>query len=283
MNVLEKAKKKYDETAIPEELSERIMCEIKKSDTKRRKKSAFIRGIRRMAAAAAAVVLVFTAALNTSVTFAEAAGRLPVIGAVARVLTLRSYEKESGGMKLSVEIPGIETISEDFGAEADKVNQEILEICESYAGEAVKRAEDYREAFLATGGTEEEWEAHDIQIKVWYEVISQSEEYLSLRVMGQENWSSAYNKARYYNFDLINGSIVTLEDILGSDYKEKADAEIKRQMKENEKAGAVYFEDFSGIDDKTEFYINAEGEPVIVFEPYEIAPGSEGEQEFVIR
>lgn len=283
MNVLEKAKKKYDETAIPEELSERIMCEIKKSDTKRRKKSAFIRGIRRMAAAAAAVVLVFTAALNTSVTFAEAAGRLPVIGAVARVLTFRSYEKESGGMKLSVEIPGIETISEDFGAEADKVNQEILEICESYAGEAIKRAEDYREAFLATGGTEEEWEAHDIQIKVWYEVISQSEEYLSLRVMGQENWSSAYNKARYYNFDLTNGSIVTLEDILGSDYKEKADAEIKRQMKENEKAGAVYFEDFSGIDDKTEFYINAEGEPVIVFEPYEIAPGSEGEQEFVIR
>ena len=39
---------------------------------------------------------------------------------------------------------------------------------------------------------------------------------------------------------------------------------------------------FSVIRDDTPFYLNESGQPVIVFEPYEIAPGSEGRQEFVI-
>lgn len=281
MNALEKAKKIYDETVIPEELSERIMREIEKS-IKHRKRLALMKALRRMSAAAAAVMILFTASLNMSMTFAQAAGRIPVIGMVARVLTFRSYETETKDMSISVEIPGIEAISEDFGTEAEKVNQEILDICEGYAKEAVKRAEEYKKAFLATGGTKEEWEAHDIQIRVWYEVKYQSEEYLSLAVMGSENWNSAHNEVRYYNFDLQDGNRITLEEILGSDYKEKADTEIRKQMEENMKAGAVYFEDFGGINSDTEFYISPDGDPVIVFEPYEIAPGSEGGQEFVI-
>ena len=39
---------------------------------------------------------------------------------------------------------------------------------------------------------------------------------------------------------------------------------------------------FEGIDENTPFYINETGNPVVVFEAYEIAPGSEGTQEFEI-
>ena len=282
MNSMEEAKKRYDAVPIPSELSQRVQREIERAQARRRRKRLLYRGLRGGTAAAAAAVLVFTAALNTNTAFAESAGSLPVIGAVARVLTFRSYEEETEDLKISVEIPSVDMISEDFDGLEQSVNEEILRLCEEYAAQAEKRAKEYREAFLATGGTEEEWEAHNIQIRVWYEVKSQTESHLSLAVMGTENWTSAYQETRYYNFDLKNGRLLTLKDILGDDYKRIADEEIRAQMAEREKEGAVYFEDFSGIDENTSFYLDEAGRPVVVFGAYAIAPGSEGTQEFVI-
>ena len=47
------------------------------------------------------------------------------------------------------------------------------------------RAEEYRTAFLETGGTEEEWAEHNIKITVGYEIKQQSDEYLSFIVLFQ--------------------------------------------------------------------------------------------------
>ncbi len=282
-NPMEKAKKKYDETEIPDELAERIQMEIKCQDSKRRKAVFWNLGFRRGLAAAAAAVVLFTTGLNTSTVFAETVGNLPVIGAVARVLTFRSYETEDEDLKISVEIPSIEMISEDFSDLEKSVNEEILRLCEQYAQEARTRAEEYRKAFLDTGGTEEEWAAHNIEIRVWYEVKSQTENYLSLAIIGTENWNNANNQIRYYNFDLKKGTLATLADVLGENYKQIADDAIRSQMEERKADGAVYFDDFEGINEDTPFYINESGNPVIVFEAYEIAPGSEGQQEFEIK
>ena len=282
-NPMEKAKKKYDETEIPDELAERIQMEIKRQDSKRRKAVFWNLGFRRGLAAAAAAVVLFTTGLNTSTVFAETVGNLPVIGAVARVLTFRSYETEDEDLKISVEIPSIEMISEDFSDLEKYVNEEILRLCEQYAQEARTRAEEYRKAFLDTGGTEEEWAAHNIEIRVWYEVKSQTENYLSLAIIGTENWNNANNQIRYYNFDLKKGTLATLADVLGENYKQIADDAIRSQMEERKADGAVYFDDFEGINEDTPFYINESGNPVIVFEAYEIAPGSEGQQEFEIK
>ena len=282
-NPMEKAKKKYDETEIPDELAERIQMEIKRQDSKRRKAVFWNLGFRRGLAAAAAAVVLFTTGLNTSPVFAETVGNLPVIGAVARVLTFRSYETEDEDLKISVEIPSIEMISEDFSDLEKSVNEEILRLCEQYAQEARTRAEEYRKAFLDTGGTEEEWAAHNIEIRVWYEVKSQTENYLSLAIIGTENWNNANNQIRYYNFDLKKGTLATLADVLGENYKQIADDAIRSQMEERKADGAVYFDDFEGINEDTPFYINESGNPVIVFEAYEIAPGSEGQQEFEIK
>ena len=282
-NPMEKAKKKYDETEIPDELAERIQMEIKRQDSKRRKAVFWNLGFRRGLAAAAAAVVLFTTGLNTSTVFAETVGNLPVIGAVARVLTFRSYETEDEDLKISVEIPSIEMISEDFSDLEKSVNEEILRLCEQYAQEARTRAEEYRKAFLDTGGTEEEWAAHNIEIRVWYEVKSQTENYLSLAIIGTENWNNANNQIRYYNFDLKKGTLATLADVLGENYRQIADDAIRSQMEERKADGAVYFDDFEGINEDTPFYINESGNPVIVFEAYEIAPGSEGQQEFEIK
>ena len=125
----------------------------------------FQRSIRAAAATAAAVCILFTAALNTSPVFAKEAAQLPVIGGLARVLTFRSYETEKDDIAVSVEIPTIEMIAADTKITADNINQEILTLCNQYADDAVLRAEEYRTAFLETGGTPEEWAEHNIEMQ----------------------------------------------------------------------------------------------------------------------
>ena len=292
MSRMEEAKKRYEEIQVPEELHERLEKLIADSAPDRVKGAAAggkrgnVVWMKGCAWAAAAVVALFTLALNTNTAFAQEMGEIPVLGAVARILTFRSYVKEDADMGIAVEIPAIETIEEDTGL-AEEVNQEILERCEAYAQAAIQRAEEYKKAFLETGGTQEEWEAHNIQIRVWYEIKSQTEDYLSFTVSGTENWTSAYSETYYYNLDLKEGKRISLRDVLGEDYIAIADASIREQMAQMEKEeGIAFFSQeeggFSGITEETNFYMNEKGNPVIVFDKYEIAPGSAGEIEFEI-
>ena len=267
MRQIEDARKKYEEIPIPQELSGRVRAAIVRSEEKRKSQEQKIpvAGIYRRnriyrrnkiyrrnriwglcAGTAAALVLVFTTALNTNTAFADMAAGLPVIGAAARILTFRSYEKDEGDWKISVEIPSVEMIAKDTNGLDAALNQEIYDLCSRYAEEAAERAREYKKAFMETGGTEEEWEAHDIKIHVGYEIKAQTERYLSFAVQGTENWSAAGSETRYYNIDLKDYKMVT------------------------------------GITDKTAFYMNENGNPVIVFDKYEIAPGAYGKLEFEI-
>ncbi len=291
MGKLETMKERYDQITIPEELNSRVQQEIQKSRQKEEKRRdvgsrRFKRTIRSIEAAAAAVCILFTAALNTSPVFAKEAGELPVIGGLAQILTFRSYETEQDDIKVSVEIPTIEMIAEDTGIPVDEINQEILDRCNQYADDAMIRAEEYRTAFLETGGTPEEWAEHHIKITVGYEIKQQSDNYLSFVVGGSENWTSAYRESKYYNLDLSTGKTVTLEDILGGNYVELANKSIREQIAERQKSGEIFFTEeeggFAGISEDVKFYINENNRPVIVFGKYEIAPGSSGEIEFEI-
>ena len=205
-------------------------------------------------------MILFVTALNTNTAFAREISEIPVLGAVARIFTFRSYVEESDELKVSVEIPSLEMISEETNGLADSVNQEIHTLCEQYADEAVKRAEEYKKAFMETGGTQEEWEAHNIEIRVFYEIKSQTEDFLSFAVSGTENWTSAYSETRYYNIDLKSEKLVTLEDILGEDYITIVNTDIQRQMQSREESGEVFFSPeeggFTGISDDVKFYIN---------------------------
>ncbi len=292
MGRLEKMKERYEEIVIPQELNARIEQEIMKSRRQQTEKSRagkrrrYQKIIRSMEAMAAAVGILFTAALNTSPAFAKEAAQLPVIGGLARILTFRSYETEKDDIAVSVEIPTIEMIAEDTGIMVDGINEEIFTRCSQYAEDAVLRAEEYRNAFLETGGTPEEWKEHKIKITVNYEIKQQNNDYLSFVVRGTENWSNAYNESIYYNLDLNTGKLVTLEEMLGSNYMELVNESIREQIAERQKAGEIFFAaeegGFTGISQEVKFYINEENRPVIVFAKYEIAPGASGEIEFEI-
>lgn len=296
MRQIEDARKRYEEIPIPAELSGRVKAAIVRSEEKRKSQRQRIPTVRirrkhriwgTCAGMAAALVLVFTTALNTNTAFAEMAAGLPVIGAAARILTFRSYERDEGDWKISVEIPSVEMIAKDTNGLDSALNQEIYDLCSQYADEAVERAREYKKAFMETGGTEEEWEAHDINIHVGYEIKAQTEAYLSFAVQGTENWSPAYSETKYYNIDLKDNKMVTLADVLGHDYARIADESILRQMENmEEKEGIAFWSKseggFTGVTDKTVFYMNEKENPVIVFDKYEIAPGAYGKLEFEI-
>lgn len=292
MSSLQEMKERYDNIPIPDDLSLRVQQAIAESREKQLKKEnnrhrAWLpRATRGVGTAAAAACVLFTVALNTMPAFAAEAAQLPVIGNLARVLTFRSYETEQDEIAVSVEIPSIEVIRQDTGIEVEAINQEILNRCRAYEDAALARAEAYRTAFLETGGTPEEWAQHNIRITVGYEIKHQDEKYLSFVVRGNENWSNAYQEAHYYNLDLITGAYVTLKDMLGDNYEALANESIRQQIGERESAGESFFPEdaggFTGITENTKFYINANHNPVVVFEKYEIANGAAGEIEFEI-
>lgn len=81
--------------------------------------------------------------------------------------------------------------------------------------------------------------------------------------------------------------MISLKDVLGENYENIANSAIQAQIEQRTNEGKVFFAPeeggFTGISDDTRFYMNEAGNPVVVFEKYEIAPGSAGEVIFEIK
>ncbi|MDE6388522.1 MAG: RsiV family protein [Lachnospiraceae bacterium] len=286
MTGLEKGREAYENIKIPEALEQRVEQSVCRLRIKRKAQERRQRRVRRVIGMAAIFAATMTVAVNTSEAFAMEARKLPVIGELVRIMTIRSYERTEKEMQVKVEVPGVDLGENDNGL-SNIVNEQIERMTSQYEAEALLRAEEYKEAFLATGGTEEEWAQHDIRVKVWYEIKSQTKDTLSFAVKGTESWTSAYAQTRYYNLDLKTNTFLTLEDLLGEDYAAIANEQIKAQIEERTNTGSVFLSTaeggFTGIGEDTVFYINEKGNPVVVFEKYTIAPGSMGEVEFEIK
>lgn len=291
MNPLEEARKTYENIPISDKLNDVVEKSIQsaaQNENGQKVKKRNLRYIYRWGMTAAAGLLIgFILLVNVNTTFAAELQQIPVIGNFVRLVTIRSYQEKADDIGISVKVPKLEQIEGENSEFTKELNEEISSKCDQYAEEAKIRALEYREAFLETGGTIEEWKEHDIQITVDYEVKSFSEDYLSFEVSGTESWVSAYAETRYYNLDLKNMRYLTLEDMLGKDYIDMVNSSIKEQIEERSQNDTESFFSeeeggFQEIDAGQQFYINKDGNPVIVFEKYSIAPGSMGNVEFEI-
>ena len=281
------SKKIYDATEIPNGLSEVVQKAIQQTN-KKGKVIQMKRYGKRIAATAACLVIGFIAALNISEPFAAAVAKVPVVGELVQVVTWRSYVYQDDDKTVQVEVPQIE--GQENNSAVTDVNAQIQKIVADYEKLAEQNIAEYKEAFLATGGTEEEFTEKGIQVDVQYNVKYQSDTRLSLELIANENWCNAYNVQYFYNIDLKNEKTLTLEDILGEDYISIANESIREQMQKRmeDDENLVYWdgsdgiEGFTTVDENTKFYLNEKGNPVVVFAPYEIAPGAFGAQEFEI-
>ncbi|MGN0402419.1 MAG: RsiV family protein [Acetatifactor sp.] len=279
----------YEEMRIPKELDDRVQWAIAQSkagDGRRiPKKRSRGKAAKWAGMAAALGIAFFVWGLNTNMAFAATMEEVPVLGNISRVLTFRDYEERDGDKTIVVKEPQIQTEEKENTEFVADVNGEIERAVETYKADAAKQIAEYKSAFLATGGTEEEFTEKNIRVDVNYDVTYESDTILSLVLTANENWCGAYGVQYYYNIDMKNRKLLTLKELLGEDWVNSANAQIREQMEERMAADAslVYWEDFTGVNEDTGFYLNKNGHPVVVFGKYEIAPGSAGIQEFELE
>ena len=277
------AKQEYQQVRAPEELTQRIEDALDQGALQRRNR----RWYRAVLPVAASVVLVFTAALNASPAFAASLQEVPVLGTWAQVLVFDQYQDSNSERILNVTIPEIaNTGSDDL---ENRINQEIRQRINQVVEEAESRAREYRDAFLATGGKEED--ACTMEIQVNYEIKCQNEHYLSFLVWKSESLASVYYEQYLYNIDLETGQELSLRDLLGPDYIQIASRQIRAQIEDRVAKGDSFFgygesesdiPAFQEISSDQSFYLNQDGQVVVVFDKYDIAPGYMGMPEFVL-
>ena len=179
------SKKIYDATEIPNGLSEVVQKAIQQTN-KKGKVIQMKRYGKRIAATAACLVIGFIAALNISEPFAAAVAKVPVVGELVQVVTWRSYVYQDDDKTVQVEVPQIE--GQENNSAVTDINAQIQKIVADYEKQAEQNIAEYKEAFLATGGTEEEFTEKGIQVDVQYNVKYQSDTRLSLELIANENW-----------------------------------------------------------------------------------------------
>ena len=277
----ERAKARYESVQPPEELSFAVASAIREGDRRRGRARALRRSLGTGLAACACFVLL----LNTSPTFAQAMADVPVLGALARVFTVVEYRQNDRDHLIDVRLPAIENTGHTDLEQ--RVNTEIQTRIQAVLDEAEARARQAREAYVATGGEEEDF--IPIIIDADYEIKCQNDEYLSFVVTATETQATAFATYYTYNIDLTTGRELTLQDVLRPDYKAIADAAVRAGIAERSKDpdnsyfdGTDGVEGFTGVGPDQKFYLNEQGDPVVLFEKYEIAPGYMGVQEFEV-
>ena len=279
MNEFQHAKEEYESTPIPAELKDRVQAGIRQGKANRARRRS--RTLRRSLTGVAACFAVLVGVLNVSPAAAAAAADVPVLGGLFRVLTVRDFTQTDDDRTLEVSQPAVESGE----ALAQRVNAEIQAIVDEKIAEGEQMVADYKDAFFATGGTQEQWDQHDNSVSVTYEIKSQTDTAVSFVVDSVVTTTSALEEQFYYNLDLAAGKELTLADVLGEDWVTVCNDSIRSQMAAAEDP-SVYFDEsmggFSTVDETTQFYLNQAGNPVVVFPKYTVAIGAMGVVEFEI-
>lgn len=268
---MEMWKEEYDQIPVPQEARDRIEAGIMRARLEK-KRSDRMKNMKRTGVTAAALVLTFGIAVNASPVVAQAMDGIPVIGSIARVVTIRNFsESTDNGMMADISVPQIDG---NVAANAEM---------DAYAKELISR---YEKEVVAQLGQEEGHYA----LESSYEVVSDNDKYVSIRINTVETMASGAEFVKIFTVDKATGQTVSLKDYLNSPEKlEAVSQNIKDQMAAQmaEDEGKVYFTEgevggFTGLTGDENFYLNEAGELVIVFGEYEVAPGYMGTVSFTI-
>lgn len=284
MKELKKAKHAYQNIKVPEDLKNVVNKAILTNNNK-----SFIlnysKYVKYITATVMCTFFTFVFLINTNTSFAKSVSEIPIINSIAKVFTIEEYHKKDETKLVNAKIPAIEnTGNTDL---EKRINYEIRLKMNEVLEEAEKRAEEYKEAVLETGGTMEDYEPIDIEVN--YNIGYSDNKIVSFVITKTETLASAYAENYFYNIDIETGKNLNLKDLLGENYKQVVNDTINKEIEVRSKnPDNKYFSKeeggFSGIEDEYQnFYINSNGNIVIVFEKYEIAPGYMGIQEFEIN
>ena len=233
--------------------------------------------IRKFNYAIAMAMLMFVLLTNVSPKFAYAMQELPIIGDIVKVITIRNYFDKDGNSEIEMEIPNIKNDNNSQSQTNENVNEDVNQLTQNIL-----------DKFYAEMNSE-----NHLSIKVESDVIQNNKYWFTLKLTISEVAASSDLKYKYYNIDKRTDEIVKLSDLFDDEnYKKAISEEIKKQMisrmeKDN---NVVYWIDeeneewnFNMIEGNQNFYLSNKGNIVIVFDKYEVGPGSTGTPEFEIN
>ena len=238
------------------------------------------------AAAAAALVLVVVP--NVSANAAYAMEQIPILGKVIKVVTIRNYQFENENYSADIQEVKLEqgNRAENAGMEGAETENSIQTINESI--------EEMTDRLIARFEEQKELEGGHGSIDTTHEVITDTDTWFTLRINVTETAASGYQYQYYYHIDKTTGEIASLKNLFqeGADYITPISENIKEQMRKEMQADEsnIYWidsedeivEQFDAIKEDQNFYLNEDGQIVICFDEYEVAPGYMGLVEFVV-
>ena len=271
-----KSKAAQEQTEIPDSVKNRIEQTLadlpeKKPVIKQ------IRILPRIAAAAACFIFITLFLLpNVSVAYAQALEQIPVIGDIVRVVTIRNYFYSDDKHEMDIDVPQID--GEDSEA-VDYINKDVSELTTALVNQFYKDLE-------ITGNNGYG------SIHVDYEATTNTDRWFTLKLSVSETSASSNTYFEFYHIDKKQGKIIELGDLFNTDkFSDILVAEIKMQMQEqmaNDENISYWInnsgigEEFATVSAEHNFYWNENGDLVIIFDKYEVGPGSMGTPEFVI-
>lgn len=278
-NPMEKLMEEYRNIPIPESgitgMKQAIQqAKIEKARRRRMKKLKEI-GIGMAAALAFLVILP-----NVSATAAMAMEKMPVIGGLVDIITFGRYDFEDGNHAAKVEIPKLEA-NQSQGTGTETINKGV----EEYTTELVEKFKK---------DISENADGHQ-SLDIDYEVVTDTEKWFTLKLRVLETQASGFQSEKYYHINKETGNEATLKDLFkpDADYaaviSENIKAQMRAQMKKDENI-QFFLDSEEGLDESDfkeiradqNFYFDASGQLVLVFDEYEVAPGYMGIQQFTI-
>lgn len=278
-NAMRKMRAQYESQNAPDELHQRIQTLISENARPPKRRAAII-WLRRIGGSAAAAMLALCIAVNASPDAAALLADIPVLGQVVRIFSFREYQDSQNGIELKLSSPHISGLGDS------EAEERINTLFDEYADKIIAQ---YEADVAAVAGKEE---GH-ISISSSYSVPVDSDRQLTVAIDTTIIMASSQQCTTYYNIDKQTGELVPLSGLFkgGADYVTVISDEIKRQMRAQMDADDdVYYwldsdvEDwnFTSIAQDQQYYVNENGELVISFDKYDIAPGYMGSVSFTI-
>lgn len=267
--VFEEAKEKYENIVASNRLKRSVKKIFKRQNNAPWKISIGV---------AASLAICFIVAINVNPVFAEDVANNKFMKELIEVLTINKYEVKENNFSANVTTAKITGLKDPKVEE--RINKEIQEMSNKVIEDFNDSVNDVKNYFP---------DAH-IGVNSGYIVKTDNDKYLSIDIYVLNLAGSSSTIHKFYNVNKETGEEIKLKDFFKSeDYIGEITKIIyDATLKENKLEGhdifyATYDEIYELLSNKEEFYISNNGNPVVVFDKYDISIGARGCPEFEIQ
>ena len=229
------------------------------------------RAVVKMSKAVACILFVMLVLLpNISVTYAQAVENIPIIGNLVEIFTIRNYFYSDDHHELDAQVPQVNDPNNQNAS--NLINKNVNELTSAVIQQFYDELEISHDKGYGS-------------IYIDYETVTNTDEWFTLKLTVTELAASSNTYFRFYHIDRTTGTYVTFGDLFDeADYpalEQLILKQMRQEMDENEDAvywidGAEVGESFTALSGQQNFYFDKSGNLVIVYNKYEVGPGSMG-------